>query len=118
MSIASVTSRHSVTVLERSETSGAQMGRSTTYVAANTRTCTVVPGHGRNYDPLLKQKGAGTPYTLYFSSNPHINETMRLQWENTVLRVVGLMQNAHGQDRLWIVRAEAHTDDNPGVEIE
>lgn len=118
MSIASVTSRHTVTILNPTESQGSQMGRNTTYTAGNTLTCTVVPGWGGKVDPLLLQRGAFARYTLYFASNPHVNETLRLRWENTVLRPVGLMQNAHGQDRLWIVRAEAHTDDNPGVEIE
>ena len=113
--------RHTVTVLERTETQGAQMGRVRTWAPASPTPrvldCTAVQGQPRD-QRLLGQDGVVIPYTLYFGSDPVLNETQRLKLGNVVLRLQGLTANQNGCDLLWVQLAEARTDDNPSADVD
>ena len=121
MTIASVTSRHTVTVLEQTETIGAEMGNYMTWAPASPArvlTCTVVP-NSTNLQELLLQPGVLARYTVYFASDPHLDRTHKVIWDQVgvTLRTAGEPRNAHGQNRLWILPMEAHTSDNPTGEL-
>lgn len=115
MSIASVTRRHTVTVLNPSETVGIEMGSNQTWAAASpavTLTCTLVPFNSTDPEQLM-QRQAVIPFTVYFAADPNLNENHRLLRNTITARLTGSIRNAHGQGRLWIMRGEVLREDNP-----
>lgn len=117
MSIVSMTRAHTVTVLEPTEVVGAEFGRDRTYAAASPArviTCTLSPGYpGDSVEAeMLMQRGVKYPHTMYTSSYPQVDERHRLKFGSTILRIMGVPRDVHGQGRLWVTLCEARTEDN------
>ena len=116
MSIASVTRRHTVTVMNRTDAVGAEMGRDRTFStsgASRQITCTVVPG-GSSQLQLMMEKGIIQFYSIYFAADPELDERDRVIWDqtDTIIRIRDV-SDKHGQGRLWVADAYALTADNP-----
>jgi hypothetical protein len=56
------------------------------------------------------------PHQLYTTTDPAMTERNRISWKNTTFRVRGIPQNAHGQNRFWILNLVCKSEDN-GVPI-
>ena len=124
MTIASRCSGHFFTVQRLRKDVGNELGAIRTYEnTATTLEGRAVPGWPRwiGLEEQLLQQQIRLPHTVYFSSDPGINETNRLIWtngNNTALRVIAVPKNAHGMDRLFSVLADAMSLDQPTKEIE
>ena len=121
MSLASVTSRHTATKLNLTETRGDELGSNQVWAFTNTVfTCTIVPATGSESDQL-KQRGAMMSHMAYFHADPELDERNCLRWDGvgngTFFRVLSPARNAHGQNRLWMVPLLLLTHDQEPVTL-
>lgn len=122
MSISSRCSGHQVTKYTKTQTTGSALGLKEEYTATETTlTCRVVPQFKYRGMPqerqMLAQQGVLVPYTIYFSSDPALDERHGLLWGETFMRVVGPARDAHGAGRLYILQADALSIDNANATI-
>ena len=124
MSIASRCSGHFFTIQRLRKDVGPELGTHRVYEdTADTLEGRAVPGFPRwiGLEDQLLQQQIRAPHTIYFSSDPGINETNRLIWtngNNTIMRVIAIPKDAHGMGRLFSVLVDAMSVDQVTKQIE
>jgi hypothetical protein len=83
----------------------------------------VVPKPG-NVDTQQGQRGAVIPHDIYFASDPQLSLNERVAWTvgsgagatTTIMRITreASAGGEHGLQKMWIVGAEARSEDNEG----
>lgn len=120
MTLKKLTSVHTIDVLKPIVTQDTGGGVIRNYAYEKTLKCNVQPRDAMElFDTSTRVMMI--PHRIYFSKNPMVSLDRRIQWKGVgndmLMRITAIPYNVNAANRLWEMRANSRTSDNPDKQL-